>query len=59
MRLACISEMAVTAVESTYKLGQNKSDPARNAAAEAMRSAEIGQEVAVLAAMMQSVDRDP
>ena len=58
LRMITPVEMAITAVESTFKLGQNKPGPARNSAAEAMQSAGIGQELAVLATMMTRVERD-
>ncbi len=58
MRMIAPVEMSVTVVESTYKLGQNKPGSARHAAAKALQSSGIGQEVAVLATIMQGVGRD-
>jgi transcriptional regulator len=43
----------ITDTDGTWKLGQNKDDAARLAAADHLASAPIGQETALLAALMQ------
>ena len=58
MRMIAPVEMSVTVVESTYKLGQNKPGSARYAAAEALPTSGIDQEVAMLATIIQGVGRD-
>ena len=48
-------EMRIESVESTFKLGQNKTEEARLAAADDLESAGFGQETASLAALMRGV----
>ena len=48
--------MRVNSVDGTWKLGQNKPDAARLGAAEALHGAGIGQETALLAALMAKAD---
>ena len=53
MRMIVPCEMDVSEVEATWKLGQNKTEAVRLAAAEKAEAALIGQEVAELAALMR------
>jgi transcriptional regulator len=53
MRMIVPCEMDVSEVEATWKLGQNKPEAARLAAAEKAEAALIGQEVTELAALMR------
>ncbi|MGF1445129.1 MAG: FMN-binding negative transcriptional regulator [Pikeienuella sp.] len=58
MRQILPIEMAVTGVESTFKLNQNRSDSARDAAAAQLaRGRTPGQETAALAGMMRQIGR--
>lgn len=52
MRAILPVRLTITAVEGTWKLGQNKPDPARLGAADAMDGS-IGQELVTLAALMR------
>lgn len=55
MRMIVPCRLHVEDVQGTWKLGQNKPDAARMGAAEAMADAEVGSEVAALAALMRAV----
>lgn len=59
LRMIVPYRMHITDVQSTWKLGQNKSDNARHAAAEQMHAYGHGSEVRELAALMQSPFADP
>lgn len=52
MRAIVPFRFEITQIDSTWKLNQNKSDPARVGAATNVRSSPIGQETALLAALM-------
>ncbi len=56
MRQIMPVRMRVNSVDGTWKLGQNKPDAARLGAAEALHGAGIGQETALLAALMAKAD---
>jgi transcriptional regulator len=56
MRQIVPFRFTLTGVDGTWKLGQNKPDAVRIAAAEQMADHGIGSEVAVIAAMMRSLD---
>lgn len=49
--------MRIERIDGTWKLGQNKPSEVRGAAAAVVAGYGIGQEVALLAALMQGVDR--
>ena len=53
MRMIVPCRMQITSVDGTWKLGQNKPDEVRKAAAEQMTAYGFGTEVDVLAALMQ------
>lgn len=44
----------ITQIDGTWKLNQNKSNAARQAAAEAMKTSAVGQEIGALSALMAS-----
>ena len=54
MRAIVPIELAVETVDGTWKLNRNKTDEIRLRAADHMGSEGFGQEVALLAALMQS-----
>ncbi|WP_226783150.1 FMN-binding negative transcriptional regulator [Oceaniglobus trochenteri] len=54
MRQIAPCRLTITAVDSTWKLGQNKPDAARRNAAAQMAAQGIGQDTALLAALMDS-----
>ena len=56
MRMIRPFRFSVTAVDSTWKLSQNKPPEARRAAAQEMDAHGIGQEVAALAALMRGAE---
>ncbi len=53
MRTIAPVEMSVDTADGTWKLGQNREEPARLAAAEALSVSEIGAGTAALAALMR------
>lgn len=53
MRMIRPFRFDVSRIEATWKLGQNKEDTAREAAADHLASAPVGQETALLAALMR------
>ncbi len=53
MRMIAPVALTIDAVDGTWKLSQNKADPVRLAAAEALDKAGPGQEIASLAALMR------
>lgn len=53
MRMIVPCKMAVTGIDGTWKLGQNKPDAVRNAAAEQISTHGIGSEVDILATLMR------
>lgn len=56
MRMIVPFRMQVTAVDGTWKLGQNKTGSARQQAAEQMEAHGIGSETGLLSALMRGVD---
>lgn len=54
MRMIVPCRLAITAMDSTWKLNQNKPDAARHAAAARMVESGIGSDTAALAALMDS-----
>lgn len=56
MRMIVPFRFAITGVDGTWKLGQNKPEAARTAAAEQMEEYGIGSEAESLAAMMRNLD---
>ncbi|KIN74292.1 FMN-binding negative transcriptional regulator [Sulfitobacter guttiformis] len=56
MRMIVPFRFTLTAVDGTWKLGQNKPDKARKSAAQEMVAGGIGSEVETLAAMMRDLD---
>lgn len=57
MRQIVPCRMEITAVDGTWKLGQNKPDAARLAAADGLEDAGIGAEAAALAGLMRQLPR--
>jgi transcriptional regulator len=55
MRMIVPVRLAIASVDGTWKLGQNKPEPARKGAAAGMEAAGIGAEIAGLAALMRAV----
>jgi len=55
MRMIVPCRFEIATVDGTWKLGQNKPEAARRAAAAGMRSAAIGAEVAALARLMDGL----
>ncbi|MEP1767388.1 MAG: FMN-binding negative transcriptional regulator [Sulfitobacter sp.] len=58
MRMIVPFRFAVTGVDGTWKLGQNKPVPARLSAAEEMAQHGIGSEVSEIARMMRDLDHN-
>ena len=58
MRMIVPFRFEVETVDGTWKLGQNEPDPARQSAAIHVQSDGIGQETALLAALMQNTITD-
>ena len=56
MRAIIPCRMEISEVQSTWKLGQNKPDTVRHAAADGVDAAGIGSDTASLAAMMRRLD---
>ena len=54
MRMIVPFRFDITQVDGTWKLGQNKPDAARKSAAKHVQAYGIGQETALLAALMQA-----
>jgi transcriptional regulator len=52
LRMILPCRLSISDVQSTWKLGQNKPEPARIKAADALAVSEIGQETAMLAELM-------
>ena len=55
MRQIVPCRMAITAVDGTWKLSQNKPDPVRMRAADGVAAYGLGTELGVLAALMRGV----
>ncbi len=53
MRMLLPVEMEIASIESTYKLNQNRGEPARSLAADAVETSSVGQETQRLAQMMR------
>lgn len=58
MRMIQPFRFQVDEIDGTWKLGQNKPDAVRQRAGRAVAGYGIGQELAMLSALMQGVDRD-
>ncbi|MEJ6396462.1 FMN-binding negative transcriptional regulator [Yoonia sp. 208BN28-4] len=58
MRQIVPYRLTVASINGTWKLGQNKPDAVRVAAADAMHSSDIGSEVAALADLMRDPPQD-
>ena len=58
MRQIVPCRLTIASVEATWKLGQNKPDTVRVAAAQRIRNSGIGQEVGQLAALMETPESD-
>jgi len=59
MRQILPFRLRIDDVRSTFKLGQNKPDPVRRAAADHIAGSGIGAETVVLSEMMRNADPDP
>lgn len=58
MRMIVPCRMSLNSVDGTWKLGQNKPDAVRQAGADHMKAYGIGQETALLAALMHGTCQD-
>lgn len=56
MRMIVPVRLEIASVDGTWKLGQNKPEPARKGAAHGMEAAGIGAEIADLAALMRAIE---
>ena len=57
MRMIVPCRFSVDEVDGTWKLGQNKSDAARQAAAGQVEGYGFGSETGLIAALMRGVDK--